>query len=308
MRSVLLLINRAKPEVGQALERVRGVLAGVGARVTAELDADTDAPLTHAEVRGADMVLVLGGDGTILAQARRVHRLGLPLLGVNFGKLGFMAEYDLESLARQGPGIFGGSPLDLTRRFMLAVHVHQARPAGAGAGRPPEPPRIDLALNDAVITAGPPYRMIEMTLWIDQQPGPVILGDGVVVSTPVGSTAYNASAGGPIVAPDAGVLVITPIAAQSLAFRPVVINGSSRIDLDLIRSNGPDGDGHGTALVADGRPIRTLAAGDRVTLTLHPEPITFVRNPEGSYWRTLIHKMRWAERPRYRPQEGEAEG
>lgn len=297
-RRALLLVNRSKPEVRAALEQVRSVIASGGGTVVGELEAMVDGPLSHAETNNADLLMILGGDGTILSQARRCVHLKLPLLGLNFGKLGFMAEFDLQSLQRHAAAIFGSGPMEPFDRRMMEVTVKRAVGGGTATNE-----LAGLALNDCVITAGEPFRMIEALLSIDGLPGPTAAGDGVVVATPVGSTAYNASAGGPIMAPDVDAMVITPIAAQSLSFRPVVVRGTSVIKLTMARVNSGSGGVGGTALVLDGQIAGRLNRGDEVIIRSHPEPVRFVRNPEQEYWSTLIQKMHWATRPRLRGEE-----
>jgi NAD+ kinase len=288
-RRVLLLINRAKPEVVDALPEVRALIAKGGGVVALEQDTRVDQTPPPAE--GAELVVVLGGDGTLITQAARCMPLGLPMLGVNLGKVGFLAEFDLDALRAQARALFNGSePLQLGERALIEARVE--RPGAPGG-------RAILALNDCVVTAGPPYRMVAIGLSIDGQPGPTIQGDGVIVCTPLGSTAYNASAGGPIIAPEVRALAVTPIAAHSLAFRPVVVAGSSTITLSMERVNdaeGVDGDA-GTTLVVDGQLQGRLRRGDRLVLRLHERPVRLVRNPRGNYWSTLVQKLRWAAPP-----------
>ncbi len=290
-RRVLLLVNRDKPEVCAALASLRSVITRAGGVIAAELDAIADGPLDSAV--GADLVVVLGGDGTLLSQARRVVHLGRPLLGINFGKLGFLAEFDLAAFTAQAASLMGEKPLVLQDRYLLAARVHRA------AGNRADEARPMLALNDAVIVAGPPFRMIAVRVSIDGHPGPTVQGDGLIVTTPVGSTAYNASAGGPIIAPEARALAITPIAAHTLSFRPVVVSGDSAIELTMERVNAPrpGAPEAGTSLVLDGRLATPLGAGDRVVVRVHDQPVRFVRNPSSSYWSTLITKMHWAAQP-----------
>lgn len=301
-RSVLLLVNRSKPDVVAAMPGVRALITR-HARIVAELNAD-NAPLTSADVNGADLVVVLGGDGTLLSQCRRCVHLGLPMLGVNLGRLGFMAEFDLDALNDQAPALFGGSPLLTQDRPLLRVTTHNPDGSSTESG----PLGSTLALNDAVITAGPPFRMIALSLRLDGHEGPSITGDGLIISTPIGSTAYNVSAGGPILAPDLGAMVITPLAAHTLAFRPVIVPSSTTIEITVNRANEaphtrshPD-DMHapGTALVLDGQVVGTLRAGQRVLIREHTSTIRFVRNPKSNYWHTLVHKMRWAAPPTLR--------
>ncbi len=297
-RSVLLLVNRDKPKVVASLDEVRRIINAHGT-IAHEADANGE-PLDDAH--GADLIIVLGGDGTLLAQGRRCAHLGLPIVGVNLGTLGFMAEFDLEGLRRHSAAIMSGD-LDVRERELIAARVDHAN---AGS-------REALAMNDIVITAGPPFRVIEVAIEIDGHAVPNVKGDGVIVSTPTGSTAYSVSAGGPILAPDVRAMAITPIAAHSLAFRPLVVAGSSRVTMSLLRANtleGCDGlrdaDGEplptGTTLVIDGQELLPLAEGDTVSATLHHTPVRLVRNPDSSYWATLVRKMHWAAQPGARPQ------
>ncbi len=300
-RAVLLLHNADKPEVAAALPEVRQLVQRAGGRVVAEQVALVDGPLTDG--RGADLVVVLGGDGTLLTQAQRCQPLGLPMLGVNLGHVGYLAEFDMTALREQAGELFCSKPLPLVERAMLAASVVRA----SAASTPIAP---CTGLNDCVVTAGPPYRMIAIGLSIDGQPGPTVTGDGLIVATPVGSTAYNASAGGPIIAPDARALAVTPIAAHSLSFRPVVVSGRSTVELTLVRVNqrpvresagGIGGVGsEGTSLVVDGQIVARLEQGDRVTIRLAEAPLRFVKNPRSHYWQTLIRKMNWATPPQTR--------
>lgn len=290
-RAVLLLINRAKPDAVGAAAEIRSIIQQHG-RLAAESDTADPAP---PDPRGADLVVVLGGDGTLLSQSRRCADLELPLLGVNFGKLGFLAEFDLRSIREQAAYLLSGAALPMRRVVMVRAEVFSA---GGGPAR-----FSDAALNECVITAGPPYRMISISMRINGERGPEVSGDGIIVSTPTGSTAYNVSAGGPIVAPEVEAMVLTPIAAHSLSFRPIVIGADGKIELEMKRVNagaGPGGDGVGTTLVLDGQVTTPLHAGDRVVIARDGRPIWFVRNPLGGYWTTLAEKMQWAAPPRLR--------
>jgi NAD+ kinase len=141
--------------------------------------------------------------------------------------------------------------------------------------------------------------MISMGMRIGREDGPSVTGDGLIVSTPTGSTAYNVSAGGPILSPELDALVITPIAAHTLAFRPVVVPFATRVELTMLRLNRVES-GHGTTLTLDGQISVPLAEGDRIVLSRDERAIRFVRNPLGSYWATLIDKLHWGAAPRMR--------
>jgi NAD+ kinase len=259
------------------------------ATVVATLPAEQTEPVPlNADV---DLAVVLGGDGTLLTQSRRFVKHRLPMLGVNFGKLGFMAEFDLDSLREQASSIFSDAPLSIQEFPLLSVSLRRAGNTQAAFE--------GTALNEAVVAAGPPYRMITVRLAINGQPGPTISGDGLIVCTPLGSTAYNLSAGGPIVAPGSGALAITAIAAHTLSFRPFIVPDSALIEIDVERANAHAA-GLGSTLVVDGQPSHQLVKGDRITIRLAGERVRFVKNPKAGYWDTLIGKLNWAQRPKLR--------
>lgn len=285
-RRVLLIVNREKPETAAAAEKVTGLIERHGTFVGAVEASDNALSDKFAD---AELFVILGGDGTLLGQLRRLVPLGKPILGVNFGKLGFMAEFDMSALTRAAMEVFGGEPLLLHETPLLSVRV--SGPDGR--------PRFEsIAANDCVLTAGPPYRMIRMALSIDGNVGPTVSGDGLIVSTSTGSTAYNLSAGGPIVSPELEAMAITPIAAHSLSFRPIVVPLNSRVQIVVTRVNNDDG--HGTTLVVDGQVLTKLSEEDSVEIFQHERKAILVRNPHTSYWSTLITKLRWAEAPRLR--------
>jgi NAD+ kinase len=287
-RSVLLLVNRDKPDAVAAAAEVRAIIERHG-RLAAELPAVLGPPLTDAS--GADLIVVLGGDGTLISQTRRCADLNLPLLGINLGKLGFLAEFDVPAAREQAAMLFSGTQLPPLRD----VHMLRTRIVAPGGQVRHE----SSVLNEIVVTAGSPFRMIAISLRIDGQSGPTVTGDGIIISTPTGSTAYNVSAGGPIVAPDVRALVITPLAAHSLSFRPIVVGAQSTVELEMQSVNSGDA-GPGTTLVLDGQVTLDLRARDRIVVHQDPRTVRFIANPRAGYWKTLIEKMQWAAPPRLR--------
>jgi NAD+ kinase len=277
---VLLLADSSRAEATPLINGVRGWISK-HALISGEYQADGQ-PLPRDVP--ADLAVVVGGDGTLLSQARRVIERQIPLVGVNFGRLGFLAEFDWQTLQQHAETIFGGNP-PIHEHLIVNVEVCDA------AGRCAQQ---DIAINDCVITAGMPFRMIELHITVDQHNGPVLTGDGVIITTPVGSTAYNVSAGGPIVHPTLDAMVITPIAAHSLAFRPIVLSADSVVEARVIRAN------EGTTLVLDGRVTVPLKAGQSVRVTRHGKRARFVANPSSTYWDILLEKLRWAAPPTYR--------
>jgi NAD+ kinase len=220
----------------------------------------------------------------MLSQARRLADRHIPLVGVNSGRLGMLAEFDLPGLQQHASVVFGGDP-PIHEHLMLDVALVDE--SGKQAAH-------EKAINDCVITAGPPFRMIELEISINGNEGPTLTGDGVIVATPIGSTAYNVSAGGPIVQPTLDAVVITPIAAHSLAFRPIVLGTGGDIEVSVVRAN------LGTTLVIDGQANMPVRKGQRVRVRRHHERARFVANPSNTYWHILLQKMRWAAPPTYR--------
>ena len=282
MLRVLLIANERNPGVVEAVERFRPWLEA-RARVVGRLDSEDYRPI---DADGVDLALVFGGDGTILGMARRVVDLGVPLVGINFGKLGFLAPFTLDEVRDTWDDLAAGR-MHVGRRVMLEAVIHD----GSGAKR-----FRSLAMNDCVLTAGPPFRMIDMELTINPEArgsmGTQFSGDGAVVATPTGSTAYNLSAGGPVVAPDVESMVITPICPHTLSFRPIVLSAVDTIALRVHRAN------EGTTVVMDGQVSTPLHPGDELTLRVYPERLRIVENPRMGYWKTLAKKMHWAARPR----------
>ncbi|QDU71914.1 NAD(+)/NADH kinase [Mucisphaera calidilacus] len=297
---VIILANLAKEEVVSALAAFRPWLLERG-EIVAEPDITTMSPEVASGLPEADLGIVLGGDGTMLAQARHLVNADVPLLGINFGKLGFLAEFTIEDVQHHWERLIAGG-CRVSRRLMIEAMVF---PEGAprwgseGGDDPmPEPVFRCTAMNDVVITAGPPYRMIDLDLAIEpersQQSAVRFTGDGVIIATPSGSTAYNLSAGGPIVSPGIDGLVISALAPHSLAFRPIVFQSRCDVWVEMLRSN------EGTTLVIDGQHSSRLAEGQQVLVRSHPSRVRLIHNPDHNYWTMLSYKMRWAVQPRRR--------
>lgn len=292
---LIILANRDKSQVSKALNTFRPWLEE-HAQVVAEPDLATlDRRAAH-NLPGAELALVLGGDGTILGQARNILDLDLPIVGVNFGKLGFLTEFSIDDVKMHWDLIASGT-CRTSERIMISVQAFSKQTKGLVDPKKLPPTKFDArGLNDAVITAGPPHRMIEIELAVDpsreQASAASLFGDGVIVSTPSGSTAYNLSSGGPIVAPDIDALCITPICPHSIAFRPIVVQADAGICLKLNRAN------PGTTLVIDGQISVKLEEGEQVFIRRSENPLVLLKNPKLSYWDMLTTKMHWAARPR----------
>lgn len=237
-------------------------------------------------LRQADFAVVFGGDGTILGAARQLCETKVPVIGVNVGKLGFLAEFSIKELQDQFERIITGDVL-IEKRMIIHCKVIRENHAIFES----------TAVNDAVITAGAPFNMIEMKLAIQDQKLAVCCSDGIIISTPTGSTAYNLSAGGPILSANLSAIVITPLCPHSLSFRPIVINADSELEIELLRLN------EQTTLLLDGQVQKKLQLGDKVSIEKHPGQFLVVNNPLRTQWDTLAGKLNWAEKPRYSKQK-----
>jgi NAD+ kinase len=290
---LFIVANPSKPNVRPVLDewlewmKQRATIVGI----------DTDAKSDLSKV-DADAILALGGDGTLLAAARRLRGKQTPLLGVNFGRLGFLANFSPDELRNRFDDLTAGR-LPVTSRLMIEASV---LPAGAKCD-PRDPAAVakcrratDVALNDAVISAGPPFHMIELDLRADGNGdgGVRFFGDGVIVATPSGSTAYNVSAGGPIMEPTVEALCVTPICPHSLSFRPVVVSSGNTVVICASKVN------PGTTLFCDGQETTRLSINERVVVRRSPHDLRLIENPDAGPWRSLEEKLNWAAGPRYR--------
>lgn len=275
-KRVLILANLEKPGVQQELQALREWI-GRRAEVLGVHSARQPLPENCLQ---ADLCLVLGGDGTLLSAGRALAETDIPLLGVNMGKLGFLAEFDLESLRAHLDDILAGR-LVPTRRVMLHVCASNCDRHGF----------CSAAANDVVVSAGPPFRMIELDVFQGEREIAQYFGDGLIVATPTGSTGYNMSAGGPILEPTLDALILTPIAPHSLAMRPLVIDTHSPIFVDAVRIN------PGTTLIIDGQVSTHLCEGDRIEIIRHARPMRIFSHPRRHFFDTLTQKLQWGRGP-----------
>lgn len=227
-----------------------------------------------------DVLFVLGGDGTLIAAVNSLGRQQIPVLGVNLGKLGYLADFTIDEIEREGDFLFTGE-LPITRRTMMEVTRERA---DGSVERTP-------TINDCVILAGPPFNMISITVEVDGDQVAVVRGDGLIVATPSGSTAHNLAAGGPILEPTGEAFILTPICPQALTYRPVVMDARRRIVLRIVEAN------QGTTVAIDGRMTDPLRPDDRIVITRYGADFLLVRNPKPSEWHALRRKLRWGEGP-----------
>ena len=228
---------------------------------------------------GTDLVIVAGGDGTLLSAARLAGPLGIPILGVNFGGLGFMTELQPEELYTALTRVLKGE-YEIEEREALRVRFRRGRKIlGEYA-----------LLNDAVVTKTALARMLVIELRIDAELVATYTSDGLIIATPTGSTAYNLSAGGPILDPRMSAFVIAPICPHAMSYRPLVVPGSVRIEVTL-RSLTEE-----AYLTLDGQvgfPMRQL---DAIVVDRHPRSVRLLRVARRGYFEVLQRKLHWGDR------------
>ncbi len=276
-----LLGNPTKAGVRAEAEKLLPRLEELGEVVAFDLDRRLDLSRIPA-----DMALVLGGDGAILRAARQMGYHQVPVLGVNLGKLGFLADLSPEEFACCLPQVLHGN-YRVTSHLMFECVVER------GAEM-----QTFLGLNDVVIETGPPFHMVEYEVAVDGETALHCSGDGLVLSTPVGSTAHNLAAGGPILGQELQAFVITPLVPHTLTTRPLVDSADKVYTIRLRQAKG-------AWLVIDGQDQLPLTLEHRVTVRRAPVAFQLVKVPGHSYFTTLRDKLRWGTAPNYRPDAGE---
>ncbi len=225
-----------------------------------------------------DLMIVLGGDGTILRASRAVADSAIPVLGVNLGQLGFLAGFaPAEGQDALEAALAGKLRIEDRSRLLVTLRRRDGEPV------------TRTALNDAVIHQGAMARIVDVQAWIDDAFVAAYRADGLIVATPTGSTAYNMAAGGPILTPGSFGMTLTPICAHSLTNRPLVVPASSIIRFQL----GPDS--RGVVLTVDGQWAHSFLAGDRVEITAAARPLRLYAGPK-SYFDVMRDKLHWGLR------------
>jgi len=268
---VLLLGNFKKPGVLTAMRTAEAELAPWARLERRDLSQQVE----DERVRAA-FALVLGGDGAILAAARRVAKAGVPLLGVHIGKLGFLAEIKPDELAPTLAKLRSGIPEPIECTMLRAEVYRRGKLL-----------RRCTAVNDAVVSRQAFNRVIEMTLFIDGEKVNTFRADGLICSTPVGSTAHSLAAGGPIIEPHARVMVISPICPHTLSNRPLVIPSKAVVEVEVWSRS------VGFALTADGQVMVKLRNHDRIRVRRNPWPLRLLKVSGRSFFETLRTKLHW---------------
>ena len=233
---------------------------------------------TYDEIgAGADLAVVLGGDGSMLSAARALAPFGVPLVGVNQGRLGFMTDIALGNM-REAMGAIVDGHYTLEERTLLQAALVRGGETVFGT----------LAMNDVVVSKGAAGRLIELIVKIDGQFVYDLRSDGLIVATPTGSTAYALSSNGPIIQPGVPAIALVPISPHTLSNRPIAVSDSAAIQITIKRAPGAH-------LHYDGHPQKELAEGDQVLLERAPRRARFVHPPGYDYFAMLREKLHWSE-------------
>ncbi|HEX8723737.1 MAG TPA: NAD(+)/NADH kinase [Pyrinomonadaceae bacterium] len=287
VRRVGVLVKPNQPEALQTICRLvewcaaRDIAVAGGPRLRRdEIEAVTGCAVEsvgHDElVRGSDLVVVLGGDGTMIGAARMVGDAETPVLGVNFGTLGYLADFTVEDMIGALDAVLAGD-YTIDRRLMLAATVERGG----------ERLMHDRVLNDVVISKSALARIIEIETRVNGQFVNCFRADGLIISTPTGSTAYNLSAGGPIIYPSMDAVVITPICPHTLSNRPLVVPDDVEFELVLKTPR------EEVALTLDGQVGMPLEYGDRVTVRQSSTGFRLIQAHTRNYFDVLRNKLKW---------------
>lgn len=274
---ILLVRHLHRPDIRQAARRLKESARRLGIEVVdaAEL-VDSGAPIDDVDVGGAlDLILTLGGDGTILSAAEIAYREDVPLLGINFGHMGFLAETTADSLGSVLEQLCADA-FSIDPRMTLEVRI--VRPDGTV--------HQDWALNDAVVLHSDSAHPADFAFAVDGQVVSKYAADGIILATPTGSTAYAFSTGGPVVWPEMRAIIMAPLAAHGLFTRPLVVAPSSTVEVGILRSNRfpPN-------VWFDGRRQVPVTPGSRVVATAGTRPVKLVRLDDTPFAQRLVTKF-----------------
>lgn len=284
VRRVMVVAKLGTPESARLASELGAWLVARGVEVLYEEDtaravgSDAAVPLSELP-RETDLALVAGGDGTLLWVARSAAPLDIPLLGINLGSLGFLTELQPDEAFSGLEQVLRGEYEIEPRKTLRVRYLPRDNQ-----------PREYALLNDAVVTKSALARMIRMDVHVDGEYVVSYTSDGLIVSTPTGSTAYSLSAGGPILDPRMSAFVIAPICPHMMTHRPLVVPGDVRVEVSL------HSDGEEVYLTLDGQIGFPMQSEDSLTIDNHPNPVRLVRVSGRGFFEILRRKLRWGER------------
>jgi NAD+ kinase len=282
MRHIAVIYKHSRPEAAGLAEELMVWLKSRQVRVTVQENIDTsDLRCSYHRIiipETVDAVVVLGGDGTFLSVARSLEDLSIPVVGVNLGGLGFLTEISTASCFDEIKKILDGD-FEIEERMRLQVLIQ----------RQGEKIFLQSVLNDIVISKGALARILDLKTTIDGRHLTHYRADGLIVSTPTGSTAYNLSAGGPIVYPTTNAIILTPICPFALTNRPIILPPQVAIQVEMSEP------AKHVTLTCDGQVGCELDASDQLLISVAPNPLRLIRTPSIEYFRILRTKLKWGQ-------------
>jgi NAD+ kinase len=279
IKTVGIVVKPHAPNIGDVLAELMAFLEGrrigclLEAAAAEKLGRSDGFPREDLPSR-ADLIVVLGGDGTLLSVARASARTGAPVMGVNLGNLGFLTEVPVSEMIQALEALLSGNEAIVSPRWLLEARLGE---------------KVFHCLNDAVINKSALARMVQMRIWVDGLELAVPRADGLIVATPTGSTAYSLSAGGPILQPHIPAFIIAPICPHTLTFRPMVVSSSSVVRVQLLTG------GEEVYLTLDGQRGVKMEKGDEVEVRRSPLELRLISSPRRNYFRLLKEKLGWGE-------------
>lgn len=281
-RHVAIVGKHQAPGIGPVLEEIAEFLCSQGLDVALETDTALNTGLTDYEAlpadelgRQCDLAVVIGGDGTMLGFAREMARYGIPLLGINQGRLGFITDIPTERWRESLAPVLAGDYEVESRAMLEGAVLRDGESIFSG-----------LALNDVVVSRGSTAGMVELKIEVGDQFVANMRADGLIVASPTGSTAYALSAGGPILHPSIGGWLLVPIAPHTLSNRPIVLPDQGEVRMEIVA-------GRDASVNFDMQSLASLLHGDTITVRRSQHQVRFLHPKGWSYYATLRRKLRW---------------
>ena len=284
-KKIFALVSRSYTEsILDSMEKIATFLTQAGhiavyeSQTAMNIPFENITPMNIEDIGAkAEAVIVIGGDGTMLGIARRLSLYTAPLIGVNHGRLGFMTDISLDQMLPVLDQVLQGKYVSETRFLIDGVIIRDGEPIYQA-----------VAFNDIVISRGGGFGMIDLKVDVDGHFMYQQRSDGLIISTPTGSTAYSLSAGGPMMHPNLGGIAIVSIAPHSLSNRPILVPDTSEIVIEVVEANQP-------SINYDSQSFASLRLGDRIIVKRSPNTITFLHPQGWSYYDTLRNKLYWGE-------------
>ena len=277
MKKIILLGDISKKKIRETITRLEPLFRKKSHLSVINI-SDEDALINVT----ADLVFVFGGDGTILSASRKLYNKQIPLIGIHLGKFGFLAELTLQDINDSLERLCSGEYV-ISQRMLLTCKVIRSK----------QVINETVGLNDAVISRTSLSRLISIKLYVNGKIVTTYSCDGLIVSTPAGTTAHSLSAGGPIVTPDMEAFAITPICPHTLSNRPLVVSGSSKIEMEQISES------KGVGLTVDGQVYFDVKAGDRIVIEKADKKLQLIDTQTRTFYDVLREKLNWRGQPAY---------